>query len=74
METTDAILLQDVLSVFRDKKSQILYGKRGEKVKLINNHGNVWIVKGKNGPFPVNIESLKILSNAQKEETNRSGR
>lgn len=68
MERADAILLQDVFSVFHKKKDHIQYGKRGERVTLLSNHGNVWIVKGKSGPFPVNIKSLKILENAQKEK------
>ena len=52
------ILTQDIISTF--KKGHI-YGKKGEKVKEISRNGNVLIVEGKNGRFPVTVD--KVIAN-----------
>lgn len=49
------ILLTDVFSTFQ---KGYLYGKQGEKVKLISVNDKVLIVEGKNGRFPVLKEKV----------------
>lgn len=39
-------------------KSKECYGKRGEKVTLISEHGNIFIVKGSSGSFSINKDQL----------------
>ncbi|SHN45879.1 hypothetical protein [Chitinophaga sp. CF418] len=46
----ELVLLDDITSSFR-----VLYGRKGEKVTLISDHGDVLIVQGQNGRFPVHI-------------------
>jgi hypothetical protein len=46
-------LLQDIFSMFHDKKGPVKLGQCGEKVRLISDHGNVLVVEGKNGKFTV---------------------
>lgn len=42
----------------------VLYGKRGEKVTLIGDHGDVMIVEAENGTrFPVRTEQLIEANN-----------
>jgi len=58
------ILLSDQISCFRNKKDkQVMYGRKGEKVKEISDCNNVMVVEGKNGDrFPVEkifLQSIK---------------
>lgn len=51
------ILLADVYSTFHKGNKPILYGKKGQEVKEISQHGEVLIVEAKNGSrFPVHIK------------------
>ena len=52
------ILYEDIFSTF---KKGHLYGKKGEKVKEISRNGNVLIVEGKTGRFPVTVD--KVIEN-----------
>lgn len=55
------ILQKDIISMFHKDGKPTIYGKSGEKVEVISEHGDVLIVKGKKGDlFPVNIVQLKI--------------
>lgn len=53
-------LLQDIRSiVIKDGKQHLLYGKKGERVKLIAEHGNVIIAENSRGVrFPVGRGSV----------------
>jgi len=52
------ILLDDIKSVINPKK---FYGKKGERVELIADHGDVLIVKGLTGKFPVKKDKVSSL-------------
>ena len=56
-------LLQDIFSMFHDKKGPVKLGQNGEKVRLISDHGNVLVVEGKTGRFTV--EKTKVLCKPQ---------
>ncbi len=43
-------LLEDIIS--HVGKPKVVYGTKGEKVKIISERGNVLIVEGKSGRFP----------------------
>jgi hypothetical protein len=49
------ILLKDAVS---HMKPDVVYGRKGEDVKIISDHGNLIIVEGKSGRFPVLKENL----------------
>lgn len=56
-------LLTDINSHFSNgktgvNKNQILYGKKGDKVKLISDHDNVLIVELNGNKFPVKKEEV----------------
>lgn len=51
-------LAEDIKSMFRVNKENIIYGRKGDKVTEISRNVNVSIVEGKSGRFPVNIEKL----------------
>lgn len=48
-------LMLDQISAFNKKgtNDRTQYAKQGEKVEVLSDHGNVLIVDGANGPFPV---------------------
>lgn len=49
-------LSSDITSQFNRKE---IYGYKGEKVTLISDRGNIWIMENKNGQrFPVNAELI----------------
>lgn len=54
------ILIDDIFSNNTDKRGKpIQYGERNEKVKVISRSGDVIIVEGRYGRFPVRIEKVK---------------
>ena len=55
--TQNAILLEDIHSY---GKGAFLYGKKGEKVKIIRIDEKVAIVEGKE-KFPISVEKIKII-------------
>jgi hypothetical protein len=61
MPNDTATLLEDIYTHGNTAKAKNggLYGKKGEKVKIISIRGEVAIVEGKQR-FPVKIEKLKI--------------
>lgn len=52
------ILKEDIYSTFN---KGYLYGKKGEKVVLINTNAHVLIVEGKKERFPVTVD--KVITN-----------
>lgn len=56
------LLAEDITSNYKDKGKPIVYGKRGEKVTEVGDHGNVVIVESKNGNrFPAPMDKLTEL-------------
>ncbi|QJB39747.1 hypothetical protein HF324_18535 [Chitinophaga oryzae] len=52
-------LLADAFSAFYQDKVRLHYGKAGDRVKIISEHGAVLIVEDKNGNrFPVAAENV----------------
>ena len=54
MNTSKCYLLADALSVFHHDKKPIRYGIKGEKLKVVSDHGQVLIVEDRKGQrYPV---------------------
>lgn len=53
------VLTQTITS----NKNKTLYGNKGEEVTLIAEHGDVLIVEGKRGKFPVHKSKTEKKSN-----------
>lgn len=54
--TRTVTISSDVFSAFRHGSKPIQYARKGDIVTLISDHGNVLIVEGKAGRFPVNVK------------------
>ena len=55
----DCYLLADALSVFHEDKKPLRYAARGEKLKVIADHGRVLIVEDRKGKrFPVQASNV----------------
>ena len=52
------LLLQDIRSTFR---RDTLYGRKNETVTEVATHGNVVIVQGRSGRFPVRLDYIVDL-------------
>ncbi len=54
------ILLNDVFSLsYKDGKKPLKYASKGQKAKLISDHGNVLIVEANGLKFPINRKDVK---------------
>lgn len=53
------ILNKDIVSLTGKKKT--VYGANKELVKIISDRGNILIVEGKTGRFPVNKKDVQII-------------
>lgn len=53
------ILLADKYSNFHPDGKPVLLGKAGEKVTLISEHGDVLIVAGPRGKFPIQKDKIR---------------
>lgn len=62
------ILLEDINSSYRNK---IRYGNKGDEVRLIADHGNVLIVEGNKGRFPVKKNKVGYGENKNIQSSER---
>lgn len=53
------ILTEDKYSNFHPDGKPVLLGKAGEAVTLISEHGDVLIVQGSRGRFPVHKDKIR---------------
>lgn len=56
-----AILIEDILSYRKNNKKDVVYGTKGEVVTIIAEHGDVFIVEGRER-FSVDKSKLEFIN------------